>query len=252
MTKQDESIAPPVAIVTGGSRGIGKAVVELLAGKGMTVHFTYLASEEAARALAEKIQARGGVARGWRVDARDVLASRAFVESVVRETQRVDLLVNNAAVKADYLLPMMSDTDWSTVLATSLNGLFGITKATATQMMRQRSGRIVNLTSVSGLVGFPGQTNYCAAKSAVIGFTRSLAKELAGWGIPVNAVAPGYVDTDMSADLTGPRRVAAIEKVPMRRFSTAEEIAGVVAYLAMGAPNYLTGQTIVIDGGLSS
>jgi len=246
------NIRSPVAIVTGGSRGIGKAVVELLAGNGVVTHFTYLASEEAARELTDRIRARGGTAQGCRVDARHVSACHAFVESVLAERGRIDLLVNNAAVTADRLLPLMSDVEWSTVLETSLNGLFGITRAAAKQMMRQRSGSIVNVTSVSGIVGFPGQTNYCAAKSAIIGFSRSLAKELAPWGIPVNAVAPGYVDTDMIAKFTEAQRSAAIDKVPMRRFAAADEVAALIAYLALEAPRYLTGQTIVIDGGLTA
>jgi len=245
-------IKRPVAIVTGGSRGIGKAVVERLAHAGMEVRFTFLSNEAAANAVVEQMTAAGHVAKAVRVDARDAAASRSLVESTIAERGRVDVLVNNAGITADRLLPMMSQADWSSVLETSLNGLFGATQPTAKQMMRQRSGRIVNITSVSGIIGIPGQTNYCAAKSAIIGFTRALAKELAGWGIPVNAVAPGFVETDMIAGFTPAQRTAALERVPMRRFATAAEVAGLVSYVALEAPTYLTGQTLVVDGGMTS
>ncbi len=174
-----------------------------------------------------------------------------MVERTIAERGRLDVLVNNAGITADRLLPMMSHAEWSSVLETSLNGLFGATKPTVKQMMRQRAGRIINLTSVSGLVGIPGQTNYCAAKAAIIGFTRSLSKELASRGICVNAVAPGFIDTDMLATFTPAQRTAAIERVPMRRFGTADEVASLVTYLALVAPQYVTGQVLVIDGGLT-
>ncbi len=147
---------------------------------------------------------------------------------------------------------MMTLPDWSVVLETSLNGLFGTTQPVAKQMMRQRRGRIVNLTSVSGVTGIVGQTNYCAAKAAIIGFTRSLAKELAPVGVVVNAVAPGFVDTDMLAGFSEEQRANAMARVPMRRFATADEIAELVGYLGLQAPSYLTGQTLIIDGGLTA
>ena len=160
------------------------------------------------------------------------------------------MLVNNAAVTADRLLSMMSDDEWTSVLDTSLNGLFGATRPAAKQMMRQKKGRIVNLTSVSGVFGIAGQTNYSAAKAAIIGFTRSLAKELAPWEVTVNAVAPGFVDTDMLAYMTPEQRKLSIARVPMRRFGRPEEIAELVAYLGLQAPAFMTGQTLVIDGGM--
>ncbi len=241
-----------VAIVTGGSRGIGRAIVERLARAGLDVRFTFVSNEVAAASVVEALQASGHAAQASRVDARDASASRAFVEGVIAERGRIDVLVNNAGITADKLLPMMSQADWTSVLETSLNGLFGATQPSAKQMMRQKSGRIVNVTSVSGVTGMPGQTNYCAAKSAIIGFTRALSKELAGWGVPVNAVAPGYVETDMIAGFTPAQRAAAIERVPMRRFAAADEVAGLVAYLALDAPRYLTGQTLVVDGGMTA
>jgi len=244
--------ATPVAIVTGGSRGIGRAVVERLARAGLEVHFTFKSKEAAASAVAEPLRAEGRQVRAHCVDARDAAACRSLVESTIAERGRLDVLVNNAGITSDRLLATMGLADWSAVLETSLNGLYGCTQPAAKQMMRQRAGRIVNITSVSGVIGMPGQTNYCAAKSAIIGFTRALSKELASWGIPVNAVAPGYVETDMIAGFTPAQRTAAMERVPMRRFATPEEVAGLVAYVALEAPTYLTGQTLVLDGGMTS
>ncbi len=241
-----------VAIVTGGSRGIGKAVVERLCRAGVEVCFTFLSNEQAADAVVQALRGEGHRLRAVRADSRDKAALAALVEGVLAERGKLDVLINNAGVTADRLLPMMSDDEWSNVLDTSLNGLFGATRPAARQMMRQRAGRIVNLTSVSGVIGIAGQTNYCAAKSAIIGFTRALAKELAPWGVCANAVAPGYVDTDMLGSFTPAQRKAALERVPMRRFASADEIAALVAYVALEAPSFLTGQTLVIDGGMST
>jgi 3-oxoacyl-[acyl-carrier protein] reductase len=241
-----------VAIVTGGSRGIGRAIVERLARAGVDVTFTFVANEAAARELQSSLEACGLRVRGVRVDARDAAACMAMARSVIAERGRIDVLVNNAAVVADRLLALMAEDDWNRVLDTSLRGLFGTTQPCAKQMMRQRSGRIVNLTSVSGLVGIAGQTNYSAAKAGIIGFTRSLAKELAPFGVCTNAVAPGFVDTDMLSGFSPEQRKEAMARVPMRRFADAQEVAELVAYLALQAPAYLTGQTLVIDGGLSA
>jgi 3-oxoacyl-[acyl-carrier protein] reductase len=250
-TAKEAVTEPKVAIVTGGSRGIGRAVVERFARAGLDVTFTYLASEEAARAIESSLAKDGFVARGKRVDSRDSAACKATVETVIAERGRVDVLVNNAAVIADKLLAMMGQDDWDKVLDTSLHGLFGTTQPVAKQMMRQRAGRIVNLTSVSGIAGIRGQTNYSAAKAAIIGFTRSLALEVASFGVCVNAVAPGFVDTEMLANLSPAAREQAIASVPMRRFAEPAEIAALVSYLALDAPSYLTGQTLIIDGGLT-
>jgi 3-oxoacyl-[acyl-carrier protein] reductase len=252
MTPDAQPGGRPVALVTGGSRGIGKAIVQRLARAGVEVHFTYVRNAEAAQSLVDELSASGAVAYATRVDAADMGASRAAAEGIIAERGRLDVLVHNAGVHVDRLLPMMSDAEWSSVLNTSLNGLFGASRPAATQMMRQRSGRIVNITSVSGLIGIPGQVNYCSAKAAVIGFTRSLAHELARWGVAVNAVAPGFVETDMLAGFTPAQRTAAVERVPMRRFASPEEVAALVGWLAIEAPQYLTGQTIAIDGGLTA
>jgi 3-oxoacyl-[acyl-carrier protein] reductase len=250
MTESSKSTRP-IAIVSGGSRGIGKAIVLRLARAGVDVRFTYLNNEQAAAAVVDELRGEGHVAQAARVDSREIAACAELVEKTIAETSRLDVLVNNAGITADKLLPMMSDDEWSSVLSTSLNGLFGASRPAAAHMMRARAGRIVNLTSVSGVSGIPGQTNYCAAKSAIIGFTRALAKEMAPWGVCVNAVAPGFIDTDMLAGFTPAQRTAAIARVPMRRYGASDEVANLVQYLALDAPAYLTGQTIVIDGGLT-
>jgi 3-oxoacyl-[acyl-carrier protein] reductase len=225
--------------------------VEDLARRGFEVHFTYLKDEAAAAALVERARELGSTAVASRIDAREVQACSDFVEKVILDRGRLDVLVNNAGIMSIRLLAVTTSSEWESVLSTSLNGLFGTARPAAKQMMQQRSGRIINLTSVSGVVGISGQTAYSAAKSAIIGFTRSLSKELASWGASVNAVAPGYTETDMLAALSPKQRAAAIASVPMGRFGTAEEIAGLVGYLATDAPQYLTGQVLVVDGGLT-
>jgi 3-oxoacyl-[acyl-carrier protein] reductase len=250
-TTTQDATTKLVAIVTGGSRGIGRAIVEKLAAAGCEVHFSYRANQDAAMKVVEGLRSQGHAAHATQVDARDLKASGDLVSQVIEQHGRLDVLVNNAAITQDKLLPMMSEEDWASVVGTSLNGLFGATKPAARQMMRQRSGRIVNLTSVSGVMGVPGQTNYSTAKAGIIGFTRSLAKEMAPWNVPVNAVAPGFVDTDMVASQTTDQRAQALARVPMKRFGSAEEIAIIVRFLALDAPSYLTGQTLVVDGGLS-
>ena len=240
-----------VAVVTGGSRGIGRAIVLDLAARGFEVYFTYVKDDASAESLVEVARASGQVVVASRVDARDVQACSAMVENLISDRRRLDVLVSNAGIIADRLLAMMTVDDWRAVIDTSLNGLFGMTQQTSKQMMMQRSGRIINLTSVSGVVGCPGQTAYSAAKSAIIGFTRSLSKELARYGACVNAVAPGFIETDMVSVLTPKARAAAVDRIPMRRFGTSEEIARLVGYLATDAPQYLTGQVLVVDGGLT-
>jgi 3-oxoacyl-[acyl-carrier protein] reductase len=242
---------PKIALVSGGSRGIGRAVALQLVGRGFEVHFTYLKGENAATRLVDEVREVGGVASATRVDARDTEASMAMVEKVIADRGRLDVLVNNAGIIHDRLLALAVPGDWEPVLATSLNGMFGMTNPASRQMMRQKSGRIVNITSVSGLIGIAGQTAYCAAKAGIIGFTRALSKELARWGVAVNAVAPGFTETEMLDALSAEQKADFLSRVPMHRFGTVDEIANVVCYLSTDAPAYLTGQVIVVDGGLT-
>jgi 3-oxoacyl-[acyl-carrier protein] reductase len=246
------AIDSPVAIVTGGSRGIGRAVVEALARSGAIVHFTYVSNEACATQVARELTEQGQRAIASRVDACDRGAVTAFVQGVIERHGSLSLLVNNAAITRDRLLVRMSDEEWDAVLDTALGGMFAASRAAARQMMRQRSGRILNVSSVSALTGIAGQTNYAATKAAMLGFTRALAKELAGYGVCVNAIAPGFVDTDMLSGFSDAQRTDAIARVPMRRFGTTDEIAELVDYLGLRAPAYLTGQTLVVDGGLTS
>jgi 3-oxoacyl-[acyl-carrier protein] reductase len=241
-----------IAVVTGGSRGIGKAIVERLCRAGVDVCFTYLSNEEAANALVAALRSEGQSVSAERADSRDSAALRALVQGVIAKHGRLDALINNAGITATRLLLMISGPEWSDVLGTNLSGMFGAAQIAAGQMMRQRSGRIINLSSISGVVGFAGQTHYCATKSAILGFTRALSKELAPWGVSVNAVAPGYVETDMLSVLAPAKLEIAKDSVPMRRFGTPDEIANLVAYLTLEAPTYLTGATLVIDGGLTA
>jgi 3-oxoacyl-[acyl-carrier protein] reductase len=246
------TVNSPIAIVTGGSRGIGRAVVQTLARAGFVVHFTYVNNEAAASELARDLAGQGHPTIASRVDACDRLAVTTFVEGVIERHGSLSLLVNNAAITRDRLLVRMPDEEWDEVMDTALRGMFAASRAAARQMMRQRSGRILNVSSVSALTGIAGQTSYASAKAAMLGFTRALAKELAGYGVCVNAIAPGFVETDMLSGFSDAQRTAAIARVPMRRFGTAEEIAELIGYLGTRAPAYLTGQTLVVDGGLTS
>ncbi len=247
----EEISKAPVAVVTGGSRGIGAAVVEHLAQTGATVYFSYLSHPENARALEERLCEEGHNAIGKKADASSVTECEDFIKSVIDEHGHLDMLVNNAGVTADCLLAMMKQEDWSRVIDVSLNGMFGASRRATLQMMRQRSGRIVNITSISGLIGVSGQSNYCAAKAGIIGFTRALAKETARSGVRVNAVAPGYIETDMTSRFGKKQREAALLSIPMQRFGKPDEVAQMVVYLLLEAPDYFTGQVLTLDGGLT-
>ena len=246
-----------VAVVTGGSRGIGKSIVELLAGSGFHVVFTYNSSEESANALAAELSSRSGwtstlpIVKASKLNVVDPAASAALIEAVIAEYGQIDLLVNNAGVTKDGLLMRMSEADWDLVVDTNLKGVYNVTKAVVRPMMSQKRGKIINITSVVALTGNPGQANYCASKAGVIGFTKSIAKEVASRGITVNAVAPGYIETDMTHQLTDAQREGLLAMVPLKRAGRPEDIARVVGFLASSAADYITGQTLVVDGGMA-
>jgi 3-oxoacyl-[acyl-carrier protein] reductase len=242
-------LAGQVAVVTGASQGIGRAIAETLAANGATV---VLVARNAGKLadVAAAIQTAGGTAEVFPCDVTQGEAIAAVIEAIVEKLGRLDILVNNAGVTRDTLLPRMSDEEWDEVLTTNLRAPFLFMRAASRPMMSQRYGRIINVASVSGLIGNPGQANYSASKAGLVGLTRTVAKELAGRKITVNAVAPGFIASDMTAAL-GPALSDEVKKrVPARRLGEAWEIAEAVLFLAAPSSSYITAQTIVVDGGL--
>ncbi|MGB2867217.1 MAG: 3-oxoacyl-[acyl-carrier-protein] reductase [Bacteroidota bacterium] len=239
-----------VAIVTGGSRGIGKAIALALASEGADVALTYRSAGPAAESVRQEIEAKGRKALTFQSDAKDFNGAAQVVDAVVKEFHRVDILVNNAGITKDGLLLRMSEQDWDDVIDTNLKSAFNFSKAVCRQMMGQREGRIINITSISGMIGNAGQSNYAAAKAGMIGLTKTLAKELASRNIQVNAIAPGFVDTDMTEKLTPQQKESLVGMIPMRRTAKPEEIASVVVFLASAASSYITGQVLCVDGGI--
>ncbi|HEY5540172.1 MAG TPA: 3-oxoacyl-ACP reductase FabG [Coriobacteriia bacterium] len=240
-----------VALVTGASRGIGAAVALKLASFGAAVAVNYAGSAVAAQAVVDTIEAAGGRALALQADVSDPGAATGLVEVTLAEFGGLDIIVNNAGITRDGLLVRMSDEDWSAVIDTNLTGVFNVTRAATRHLMKQRSGSIVNITSVVGLVGNAGQTNYAAAKAGVIGLTKSVARELAPRGIRVNAIAPGFIQTDMTAALPDNIRSATIGGIALGRFGAAEDVANAVAFLASDDAGYITGQTLAVDGGMT-
>jgi len=236
-----------VAVVTGGSRGIGKAIVLKLASLGCTVLFTYASNDAAARECEEK---SGGRAKGSRFDASDSAAVTAFFAKEVAEAGRLDYLVNNAGITRDGLLIRMKDEDWQRVLDVNLSGAFYCTRAAAKVMMKQRSGAIVSLSSIIASMGNPGQANYGASKAAIEGFTKTCARELAPRGVRVNAIAPGFIETEMTAAIPADIKEKMLAGIPLSRFGQAEEVADVCAFLLSDSARYITGQVVHVNGGL--
>jgi 3-oxoacyl-[acyl-carrier protein] reductase len=240
-----------VAVVTGASRGIGRAIAERLASEGAKVVVNHRASAGQAEEVVSTIREQGGDAIAIQADVSDFQQAFDLMQSTVNEYGRIDILVNNAGTTRDTLLMMMKEADWDLVVDTNLKSVFNCCKAVARGMVRQRSGRIVNITSVAGLAGNAGQTNYAASKAGVVGFTKSLAKELGSRSITVNAVAPGFVPTALTNDLPDDLKQAAIEMTPLGRFGQPEEIAAAVAYFASDEAGFITGQVLSVDGGLA-
>lgn len=240
-----------VAVVTGGSRGIGRSIALRLAEEGARVVVNYRTTESEAQAVAAQIAAGGGQAIAVQADVRDVEQAQALVDAAKEAFGRVDILVNNAGTTRDTLLMRMSEADWDLVIDTNLKGSFNCIKAVSRQMMRQRYGRIVNISSVAGLSGNPGQANYASAKAGLIGLTKTVAKELGSRGITCNAVAPGFVYTDLTASLPGDLVQQAIDRTPLGRVGEAEDMAAAVAFLASDDAAFVTGQVLAVDGGLS-
>jgi 3-oxoacyl-[acyl-carrier protein] reductase len=239
------------AIVTGASRGIGKSIAEVLAGAGAKVACVARNIEKLQEAV-KGIQSAGGAAEAIACDVTQSDAVQKLVDDIVGRWQKLDIVVNNAGMTRDTLIPRMSDEDWDSVIATNLRSVFLFTRAASQVMMRQRSGRIINISSVSGLVGNPGQANYSASKAGIIGMTQTVARELAGRKVTVNAICPGFISTEMT-DALGPAILDEVKKrVPAKRLGEAAEVADAVLYLASDSASYITGQVITLDGGLTA
>ena len=240
-----------VAVVTGASRGIGRAIALELASRGATVVINYNGSLERAEEVQKEIEEKGGEAeiRQWNVA--DHKACESAVKDIVKTHGSIDILVNNAGITKDGLLMGMSEADFDSVIDVNLKGTFNMMRFVSRQMLRQRSGRIISMASVVGIAGNAGQANYAASKAGIIGMTKSAARELASRGITVNAVAPGFIETEMTAVLSEKVRESAVAQIPMEAFGTAEDVAEAVAFLASDSARYITGQTIHVDGGMA-
>ena len=239
-----------VALVTGGSRGIGRAIALRLAEEGAKVAINYAGNVKAAEEVKAAIEEKGGKALLVQADVSDSEAAEGMVASVVEAFGTVDILVNNAGITRDAIFARMKEEDFNAVINTNLKGVFHCTKAVTKLMMKQRSGRIVNMASVVGVTGNAGQANYSAAKAGVIGFTKSVARELAGRGITVNSVAPGFIETDMTAVLSDKVKEAMTEEIPLKRAGKPEDVANAVLFLASDNAAYITGQVLHVDGGM--
>lgn len=238
------------AIVTGGSRGIGKAIALKLAQEGADVAILYAGNEAAAQETCSLIGQSGVTAKAYRCDVADDRQTKETVDAILADFGGIDILVNNAGVVRDGLILSMKEEDFDTVVNTNLKGAFHMIKYTYRHFMKKRSGRIINITSVSGVTGNAGQANYSSAKAGLIGLTKSTAKELAARNVTCNAIAPGFIDTDMTAALADKVREAAVEAIPLKRMGTPGDIAALAAFLAGDEAGYLTGEVIKMDGGL--
>lgn len=240
-----------VALVTGASKGIGSAIAKKLAALGAFVIVNYNGSEKRAEDVVAQIKEQGGNAVSFQCNVADYQAAGEMVQEVIRTWQRIDILVNNAGITRDNLIMKMSEEDFDAVLATNLKGAFNTIRHTARQMLKQKSGKIINISSVSGVLGNAGQANYAASKAGVIGLTKSVARELASRGINVNAIAPGFVETEMTEALSGSVKEGAVAQIPFRRFGKPEDIAEAAAFLASDQSAYMTGQVLCVDGGMA-
>ncbi|MES3630551.1 MAG: 3-oxoacyl-[acyl-carrier-protein] reductase [Longimonas sp.] len=247
----DFDLTDTTVLVTGGTRGIGRAIVDAFADAGARVAFTYRSSSETADAIVAELTERGVDAMALQGDVADPESAQKAVSAVTDAWERLDVLVNNAGITRDGLMLRLDADDWDAVLDTNLKGVFNFCKAAYRPFMRQRAGSVINISSVVGVMGNPGQTNYAASKAGMIGFTKSLAKELSGRGVRANVVAPGYVATDMTEAMGDDAQQAMLDAVPLGRPADPEDIAQAVLFLASPAASYITGHVLHVDGGLA-
>jgi len=239
-----------VAVVTGASRGIGKTIAIKMAEAGATVVINYNGSADKAEAVRKEIEEKGGKASVYQCNVSEFAACEKFIQDVIAEHGRLDILVNNAGITRDGLLMKMTEEDFDAVLDTNLKGTFNCIRFSSRQMLKQRSGRIINLSSVSGVMGNAGQANYSASKAGVIGLTKATARELASRHITVNAIAPGFIETEMTEVLSDSVKEEAVKQIPLGAFGKTEDIANLAVFLASEQANYITGQVINVDGGM--
>ncbi len=241
-----------VVLLTGGSRGIGAAIAREMAAQGADIAFTYLSSAEKAEAVREELSASGGKIRAYRSDASSFEAAAALVKDVLEEFGRIDVLINNAGITRDNLMLRMSEEQWDEVIRVNLKSVFNLTKHCLRPMLKNRGGSIINLSSVVGVFGNAGQANYAASKAGIIGFTKSIAKEVGSRSIRCNAIAPGFIETEMTDELDEKTKETYFANIPMKRFGTAKEVAELCVFLGSDMSTYITGQTISICGGLNT
>lgn len=239
------------AIISGATRGIGRAIALELSREGANISFNYLKSRAEAMELEKMIRALGVSVKSFQTDIKEYDAVKSWVDSTIESFGRIDIVVNNAGITIDKALALMEPRDWHDVIDTNLNGTFNLTRAVIITLIKQQNGVIVNISSVSGIRGLPGQTNYSASKAAIIGFTKSLAREVAPYNIRVNAIAPGFIETDMLKGLREGYKERILDYVPLNRLGSPEDVAKAVRFLATDEARYITGQTIIIDGGMS-